>query len=274
MAAQTFFKKTSYELPVALWGKVNWRVKKDQSVSEDEIIAKIDEVAKEKVDLARVFGIKGKKCLNLLVKKLGEDVNKGELIAQKKSIFGSKKVYSPIKGKLESLSEDGQLQIVFSSGKEITTDFAGKINKSTDKEIIISFEALEAIGIWGIGNRISGQLKLIEADLGKEDVFSIKTDALERILLIKGKISRAFWFKALSLGASGVVCGNLSKGGFRKLLLQQQSIIEKSRKPTVFPSLIVMSNQEIEDAIWQEFKKLAGKKVLVEGEKSRLVIPI
>jgi hypothetical protein len=275
MTAQKLtLEKTSFEFPISLPSQSLAVVKKGESVVENQVIARIKKEEEKKINLVKALKVKRKKAVEVLAKKLGEEVKAGELVAQRKTLLASEKVESPIEGSLDSLSEEGILTIKSLFESEIRTEFGGEVFKVSKEEIIIRFPALKVNGYWGIGGRASGWLRIISQDSKNGDIFGIQAEILGGILLTGSEMTKAFWFKALSLGAAGIVCGSSFQEGFKEFLIKQQEAIKEEKEKSFLPPLILLSDREISNETWQELKKQVGKKTLIKGKKACLVIAL
>lgn len=263
-------EKTTYEWLIRLHDKVSLETRVNDRVGTEEQVGMIRKVHQEEIDLPKLIGVKGQKAADSLVKSLGEEVKKGELIAQKKGIFGVREAYAPFAGKLESLSEAGFLRIVFSQEEEIKSPFGGRVIRASKEQVVIEFPAWRLNGTWGIGEKQAGVLELVQ-DKEDEALFKMNADVAETILMVRKGISKSFWFKALSLGVWGVVCGRLEPG--LKRFLARQWAAPKDNKE-LLPALAMMEKEEIEDGIWDKVKKYQGKKVTIDGQQACLVIPL
>ena len=272
-AQSTYWEETTFEFPIELGAQALLLVKKGQLLSEGEVVGKIKRVTEKEIDLSESLLVKGKQAFKYLTKALGEEVEQGDLIAEKKSFLVTKKVFSPLAGKLDSLTEEGILKICQFFEEEIKTDFSGKVIFVSPEKINLETRALKISGSWGVGKRSCGFLKVLSASLGKEDVFQIQDDILGKILVVSGKISKAFWFKALSLGAVGVLVGDLDKEELKKFSLEQPTV-QNGVTEDHFPPLVVIGKSEIDQEILEKLKKLEGKKTLIDGEKAQVIISL
>jgi hypothetical protein len=260
-AKEDFFKRTVYRWSVSFDGEVVLLVKKGQLIDEGESIAKVSEKSEEKIDLVNVLGVKGEKAAAFLKKKLGEGVLRGEVLAQRKKIFGSRKVCSSISGEVASIDAGGLLTVCSFEEKEEHSDFAGRVVEAVGGKVVVEFPALSWKGDWGRGGRIVGVLRPVSTESLKEGLFELDGDFSDKILVVGGRASRAFWFKALALGVAGVIVDSVSQ----KFLTQEKKVLA---------SLVVVGGQVGNEGAQKAFLKHKGKKVLVEGRKKELIIPL
>lgn len=263
-------EKITYEWLIGLHGEVSWETRVNDRVGTEEQVGMVKKIHQEEIDLPKLIGVKGQKAVGCLVKSLGEEVKKGELIAQKKGVFGVREAYAPFDGKLESLSETGFLRIVFSQEKKIKSLFGGRVIQASKEQLVIKFPAWRLNGTWGIGEKQAGVLELVQ-DKEEEALFKMNAGVAETILMVRKGISKSFWFKALSLGVRGVVCGRLEP--VLKRFLARQWAAPKDNKE--LPSaLVMMEKGEIGNKIWERVKKYQGEKVIIDGQQACLVIPL
>lgn len=239
------------------------KIKKGDVVSQGDLMAigKQPEEIRE-YRLAKQLNISFKRLFGCLLKKPGEPIKEGELIVEKKNPFGKTKAkfVAPITGVFDSLTEEGILRLKLpSERKEIKAPLTGQISTVFKNKIEITFAAQEIKADWGTGSSRIGTLVCLEKQ--KATLFDLTSDFKDKIVIIGGSFNSGFWHKAVSLGISGVVAASLTDKNLRDTI-QQEELPTLLYEEKAFPL-----------QIWQIFQKSEGQKVLIEGEKKRILLP-
>jgi hypothetical protein len=75
------------------------------------------------------------------------------------------------------------------------------------------------------------------------------------------------------LGAKGLICGGLPDNDFKNEIKKEVFLVDGEEVDISLPILVIGSGGEVSPEDWQVLKKSNGKKVLLESEKSLLLIP-
>lgn len=266
MAAQKVsLEKVTASMTLPIPSGLRLLVKKNQKVKEGEIIAKRKASSQTKsYHLSKLISVSPKKVINYLEKKLGQKVKQGELVAQKKGLLGrSEKFIAPINGILDSLTEDGILRIKKElAEEEIKAPFTGRVSAVTSNSVSFSFAAVEIKGSWGGGKKTTGYLMVIEGE--DYDLFSLNRTCQEQIIVLRGKLPKGLWYKAISLGAVGFIAGGLADKSLEKEIEEGDDSL---------PVVVLGLDGKISQEIWGELKKVNGKMALIDGQERRLLVP-
>lgn len=264
-APKVSLEKVTASMTLPLPSGVKLLVKKNQKVKEGQIIAQRKASSQTKgYHLNKLIGVSPKKVIKYLEKKLGQEVKEGDLVAQKKSLLGkTEKFIAPIAGVLDSLTEDGILRIRREVPKEETkAPFAGIISIASSGSVGISFAALEIKGTWSGGNKATGYLMIIEGE--DYDLFCLNGTCQEQIVVLKGKLPKGLWYKAISLGAVGFVASGLAEKSLQNEIEEEDDSL---------PVVILGEDDKISQEIWEELKKSNGRMALIDGQEKRILIP-
>jgi len=265
VAQKVSLEKVTASITLPLSSGVKPQVKKDQKVKEGQVIAQRKAASQTKsYHLSKLISVSPKKAIKYLVKKLGQEVKRGELVAQKKSLMGKReKFVSPVNGFLDSLTEEGVLRIKKEiAEEEVKAPFDGRVSAVSSNSVSLSFASMEIKGSWGSGNKATGYLTVIE---GKDnDLFSLDSTCQQQIITLQEKLSKGLWYKATSLGAIGFVAGELKEKSLIKEIEEDEDAV---------PVVILGIDGKISQEIWGELKKVNGKMALIDGQEKRLLIP-
>ncbi|OGG00489.1 hypothetical protein A2Y99_02770 [Candidatus Gottesmanbacteria bacterium RBG_13_37_7] len=123
--------KTNIKLPILPYSVIK--------VKEGDIITPLSTIAEIpiktdliEIDIATLLHVKPHHLMKYLVKKIGESVAEGEILAQKQGLFSSVMVKSPVKGKINSIDlKKGT--VVFNSDKNLGK---GKLSIPVEGKVI------------------------------------------------------------------------------------------------------------------------------------------
>lgn len=258
-------EKATSLITLPLASGVKLKVSKNQKVQEGQVIAQRKASSQVKsYHLAKLIEVPPSKAIEFLVKKIGQKVKEGELVARKKNFLKpDERFIAPINGTLDSLTDDGILRIRKEiSEKEMKAPFSGRVTEISQSSIGLSFAAFEAKGSWGSGKRVIGYLFIAEGE--DQGLFSLSDSYKKRIIAFQGNLSKGLWFKAASLGALGfIISGSIEESLKRMIETEEDSL-----------SLVILGEDDkINQEIWKELKKADGGAILVDGKQKRILIP-
>lgn len=264
----------TFSLPIPSGGRI--LVKKGASVSAGQVVAKGKKMVVKRVDLVKTLEIAPKKVLDVLVKSLGSEVAKGEVIAKTKTFLKTKELASPISGVLESLSETGILKIKMVEDEfEVKAPLAGEVIVIGEGRIEASFAARKIVGVWGAGGEAFGALTTLGSPQKEVTVFDLKESFKEKIVAFSGKLTHGFWHKAVSCGVAGLVCGHLPSEEFGEKIKGDSLLVPGGQEELVLPLVVAGSGQEepIKNEIWQMLIRSQEKTVVIKGKEKSLLVP-
>ena len=130
-------------------------------------------------------------------------------------------------------------------------------------------QVIEKKGNWGKGDQAIGELFCLE----KAEIFDLGGRHQDQILALEGRLNRGLWHKAGSIGIRGIICGGLPDKEFAKEVGKEVLRVNgKVRKIT--PPLVVLGEKgRIPGDVWQVLIRNQGKKIVIEGDNCRVLIP-
>jgi len=156
------------------------------------------------INIAKDLEINPKNIFRHLVKLVGEQISKGDLIALKKGVFFTKKSVSPYDGIIKEIDHHQGLliiELIDKKKKQVLSPFIGQVTKVTKNSLEIN-----------LGKAQEFPLKKATADFGAEvlyldsdsptDLSAINT---ENKIIFGEKISSFIQTKAEALGVKGFV---------------------------------------------------------------------
>ena len=205
--------------------KGNVLVKKGDTVKSHDIIASADLPGAVFIEkLAQKLGILGSELPNYLKVKVGDHINIGDILVEKKGFLGIGKdtVKSPIDGFIESISEVTGQAVLRSEPTpvELSAYIGGEITEVFPEEgVIIETKGSMIQGIFGIGGERMGILKVMVNDNKESLPISELTEELKDLIIVVGShIDHAFVSKAIKVGVKGIITAGMDDKDLRSLL--------------------------------------------------------
>ena len=161
------------------------------------------------------------KCMLI---KINDNVEKKQLIAQTKGLFGMFKsdVKSPIDGKVINISNVTGQVVISEHPLPINVDayIPGEVKDIYANEgVLIDSTGTFVQGIIGIGGEKQGELHVLVENPSKQiKVSDITTDLKDKIIVCGSYIDLDVYDKAKSLGVKGIVCGGVDYNSISKIL--------------------------------------------------------
>jgi hypothetical protein len=200
-------------------------VKKGEDVSSQQVVARTFLPGNVvTVNLANKLGIPAEDVPGVMLKKVDDEVEEGEIIAKTKGIFGlfSSRVESPVKGKIETVSDiTGQLILREPPNPvEVNAYIDGKIDTIIENEgVKVKTVASFIQGIFGIGGEVYGEIEVIvnnRSEKIKADM--IKDEHKGKILVGGSFITLDAFEKAQKKGVVGLVAGGMDDQDLKTIL--------------------------------------------------------
>lgn len=193
-------------LPVLLPKGFNSKTSVGNIVSTGDLLASKNIGKEEVVLLSKNLKISPSKVLKCLKKNLGDRIERGEVLAEKKKMVGGKKFISPFSGTVTRLEESTGRLFIFTQSEErievIKSPVDGKVTFCDNDKIVLETEkeAIPAEKISGSGTR--GELFFLPGEeIRPEDIFG---EHAKKIILAKS-FEKAAFSKAFALGVLGII---------------------------------------------------------------------
>ena len=201
------------------------RKKVGDSVLPDDIVAKTNLPGNVQIiKVASQLNIGPADILEALKVSEGEQIKKGQLLAQTGGLFGlfKSEIFSPIDGTIESIS-DVTGQIIMREAPipvEIDAYTSGIVKDIIPEEgVIIETKAAFIQGIFGIGGEARGILEIIVQDRNDEITPEMLNGSQKgKVIVGGGFIGLEAFKKAISLNISGIVIGGFNYYDLKEIL--------------------------------------------------------
>ena len=200
-------------------------VKKGDRVNPDDVVARTHLPGPvEPINVANILGLPPEDIEDAMLKKKGDRVREGELIAMSKSFFGlfKSKCNAKILGTIESISHvTGQVLL---RGEPIPVTVKAYLDGEVvsifpNEGIAVSTWGSFIQGIFGIGGETHGEIKIVVRDnsavlTDKE----IGPDCKGKVIVGGSLVTADAIKKAVSVGAAGIVVGGFDDKDLREFL--------------------------------------------------------
>jgi len=244
------------------------------SVNPDTVIARTELPGPvTTVRVAERLGVEPRELTKYLLKQVGEKVQAGEVLAERKSFFGlfTSRVTSPITGTIDFISEaTGNIGIRhLPTPVEVTAYLRGLVVEVLPEEgAIVATRGVFVQGIFGLSGERHGQIALL-ADSPDEVVPDTKvSDEHKGKVLIAGALAHWRLMEAVKqVGAVALVTGGVLDTDIKKLLGYDIGVAITGHEPLPFTLIVTEGFGEIAMAK-RTFELLAsqeGKEASVNG---------
>jgi hypothetical protein len=198
--------------------KVGDRIKPDDVVARTELPGNI-----VPINVANKLGIPPEDIEMVMLKKVGDKIEEGELIALSKTLFIFKNpCHATITGTLESISTiTGQvLQRGLPSPVEVKAYLDGEVTQVFPEEgVEVQCMASFVQGIFGIGGERNGAIKIgVSDNTGVLDEDSIDESMAGKIVIGGSLVTAGALTKANKVGVRGIVVGGFDDKDLRDFL--------------------------------------------------------
>lgn len=190
-------------------------VSEGQRVLVGDILAEGKSFERKSINIALLLKVNPKDTPKLLIKKIGEEIKEGELLARKDGILNKASLKSPQSGTLEKLDENGILTIKIPRDEfTLRSKVNGKIIKiKDDEEIDIEFDGIEIEADEGTGSKKEGLIFALKDS--NPSLYTICPELSGKIVAAKNW-SREAISKARALGIAAILGEVIEGQGLNK----------------------------------------------------------
>lgn len=212
-----------FERRLPLQGEVV--VKAGDRVAWDQVVARTDLPGRvEMVNLANKLGVEPSELPQRLFKKVGDSIEKGEVLAKSKGLFGyfQSPFRSPITGTLESISTATGQVILRSPPRPISMSaYVDGIVEHVESGQGVTIKTFGSLiqGIFGLGGETSGNLECIANQADQLlDEHAIVPGHEGKVLVMGRIVTASMVRKAAQTGVSALIAGGIDDADVRELL--------------------------------------------------------
>ncbi len=229
-----------------------------------------------RVNAAQQLAIKPADLPKHMTKLQGSYVNKGDVLAEQKQLFGArtKKVLSPIKGVIQAIdATSGVITLNYEPEElRIVSGVYGTVSEVDPEEYIVTIKTnvLEVNGIIGIGNRREGSLHFVgQPDLPLSEK-QVEQSWENKIIVGGSLLTRKVLYHCIALKVQGIITGGMHWEDYAAL------VGSRGRFEDVGISIILtegFGNIPFSSKLHEYLHAYEGQFSFVEGATSKLVIP-
>ncbi len=157
-----------------------------------------------KIKIAGELGIHPAKIFMHLTKIVGDEINKGELIASKKTFWGEKKYFSDFEGIIKEVNhEDGSITIAVESEEERTkkAHFKGEIGEIRKNEFELKVKKTKDFELKEASSDFGGEIIHID----QNSFLNLDPDKIENKIVVGNNLQSYDQTRLEVMGASGFV---------------------------------------------------------------------
>lgn len=233
------------------------------------------------IHLAKELRTDPKTAYACLRRKIGQNIYRGELIAQYRSMLGlSSKIYiSKVDGTLEDYSQKtGDIRIkLIPKNTQVMSGVFGIVEKIDTTSGIITVKTVASIiyGVLGVGREREGIIQVLG---GSDDLISsrqIPHEMRGKILVGGGLIFTEALEEARNAGASGIVTGGINAGDYKKMVGDKWNISSKQWTDVGLSLLVTegFGDCPVGCDIMTLLKEHNNKFAIMDGHNGRLILP-
>ena len=218
-------KKTIFKKERILPLKGDVLVKSGDTLNPDTVVASTNLPGNvQMLKVSNILNIDPKDVVEALQVKEGQEVNKGDIIAETAGIFGMFKssVESPVNGTIESISKTTGRVVVREAPIPVEVDayVSGIVDEVIENEgIVLKSNAAFIQGIFGIAGEKRGDLMLVSSNPSEELTADLIKPEMKGKILIGGSfLSLDAYKKALSVQVAGIVVGGFNYYDLKAIL--------------------------------------------------------
>jgi hypothetical protein len=187
------------KIPLPKQGKI--LVKEDQKINFNQPIFEASTERNIEVDIASSLKIHPSKIFTYLKKFIEDEVKENDVLAERKTFFGTKKAVSPQSGKIKEINHETGIVIISAliDKKTIYSYFSGKVKTIEKNTMIVSLTNAKEYPIKNASDDFGGECFFFLADV------PIDAELIENKILVTKSINSLDQTKIEALGAKGIV---------------------------------------------------------------------
>ncbi|MBA7475944.1 hypothetical protein ES705_08749 [subsurface metagenome] len=249
-------------------------VSKGDKVSAEQVVARTNLPGNvQTLNVAGLLGILADEIEEAMLKKAGDKIEKDEVVAQSKGLFGlfKSQVKSPINGEIENISKITG-QIILREPPipvEVIAYIEGEVIEIIKNEgVTIKAHGSFIQGIFGIGGETIGTLEMAVDDpdqiLTEKD---IKESFKDKIIIGGSMVTCDVLEHARKIGVKGVVVGSIEDQDLKKFMGYDIGVAITGSEQVGLTLIITegFGKMRMADRTFNLLKSLSGKKSSING---------
>jgi hypothetical protein len=254
-------------------------VHQNEELKSSDIVGKYNQSGGFRmINVSQEIHISPKEITKYLTRTQGKNIYKGELLAEKKSMFGNKEIKSPTDAIIESVDNTTGIVMLKLLPKElpVISGVTGIVDfiDAQNGNIYIKSSVTHVYGILGSGKMRGGFLKIHGDQKNITMEAQISSDVHQMIIVTGALVYVEALKKALSLGASGIISGGINARDFRSLIGLNN--FKKGYGNDIGISLWIehgYGGLQISDRVFALLKQYEGKYIYIDGNNRRILLP-
>lgn len=249
-------------------------VKKGDEVGGDSVVARTSLPGNvTTINVAGRLGALQQDTPELMLKKVGEPIKKGEVIAETKGLFGllKNKIESPIDGSIESVSPITGQVILREPPQPVEVDayVDGRVTAIFEKEgVTVETTGSLIQGIFGFGGERRGTVKV--AVSSPEDVLDARNLSAEMkgCVVVGGSlVTAAAINRAQELGILGLVAGGIEDSAIKEVLGYDIGVAITGSEPVKTTVIVTegFGKMRMAPRTFELLKELDGQRASING---------
>ncbi len=261
---------TVFERKVGPNGQI--RVKEGDVVSPSDIVGEVKPSAGfHLANIAALLSTSPTKTAPYILRKVGDRIFKGEILAEKKKILQneSSKAYATVDGIIENINtQNGTILIKITKKQEfIPAGVWGTVKTITSESVSIETALIQFNAKVGRGFSREGGIHILANQNESIKEFALKPEHTGKILIGGTSISKEVIAKAISLGIIGIVTGGID-------LKDLQSIGDNSDIGITLIATEGFGNIPISGDLLEQLNKYENYYAFIDGKNKFLTIPL
>ena len=261
--------KIEIELERKFPGTCKSVVKVGEAVDPESVIAHCEISAGMRlIKIAHELGVSAGKVQKYLLRKIGDRIYRGEIIARRGGVIGigKKEIKSPADGVITEIDANGDIIVKFLPVPvRLAAGASGKITRVGQESIFVKTTGSKMEGYVGDGRERDGPLKIIAAPNEFIIPQRITGDCGGKIIVGGSLVERAAIEKAVTIGVHGIVVGGINHRDFLSLGVGD---IGTTVLITEGFGAIPMGKD-----IFETLKKMEQRYAFISGEGKSLLVP-
>lgn len=252
-------------LPIQLPDGFSPIIKKGDTVKAGDTIAQKIPLSETVIDVPSVTDIPQHQVEKYLRKNPGEEIKKGDILLERKSLIGRMRIYSQVQGKIVRFERDTGKLVISKDIKPVSDEtverFAspleGTVSLCDNGKIVIDTDKAFVVGIKGSGGRVQGELIVVDGQTADHPITPSQLDVrvIDKIILCES-IAREPLLKAIGMGAAGVIATEIADADFADI-----------HGKNIDTPLIMIEKDD-----FKKLLKYTGKKIFIDGEAQSVVL--
>lgn len=230
------------------------------------------------INLSRELHLSATNAIKALKKTVGVPIYKGELLAQKKSLFGSQNIIAPTDCVIDKVNQTtGEITLKLLPKKiPLLSGVFGIVDmvNTLTGEVFIKTMATQIVGIYGSGRERGGFLRVVNNRGDLTDGRQILPDMKGQIIVAGGMVFDQTLKKSMEYQLDGVICGALNQDDYLSIA---GSIYEAHKSHSEIGLSVVATEGfgplSMGEDIFNTLKSADGKYAFINGFESTVILP-